>query len=405
MKSNITFKLFIFKRKVKADGTIPVYLRITQNRKYRVITTGISVDEKHWNPDKGEIRKNHPRYKALNSQLDQIVYEAKQAASELPKDKQKIRVIKETLSKSENPDRCFFEYSERFYDTLKKNNRYWAEKHTRVTVGFFKDYLKKSSYPFDAIDHLTLEGFNRYLKQVKGNNVNTVHKHFQAFKRIYNQALMDDVIKVNPFDKFKPDSRQKSEKTRLSFDQIKNIEALKLQPGSWQAITRDAFMFSFYNAGIRFGDIARLQWKHVIDGRLKYNMAKTGTGKNIKLLPPALEILDKYRPEQKKPDAFIFPILAPDQNLNDEPRLKRQISSKNVIANKNLKILANMAGIEENISFHVSRHSFADYARTAGMGLYDISKALGHADIQITQAYLKSFDETSLDSSMKQLFS
>lgn len=217
--------------------------------------------------------------------------------------------------------------------------------------------------------------------------------------------MLDDVIKVNPFDKFKPDSRQKSEKTRLSFEQIKAIAALKLDPGTWQAITRDAFMFSFYNAGIRFGDVARLQWKHVIDGRLKYNMAKTGTGKNIKLLAPALEILEKYRPEQKSPDAFIFPILKPDQNLNDEPRLKRQISSKNVMANKNLKILASMAGIEENISFHVSRHSFADYARTAGMGLYDISKALGHADIQITQAYLKSFDETSLDSSMEQLFS
>ena len=405
MKSNITFKLFINKRKTKTDGSIPVYLRITQNRKYRLITTGISIDEKHWNPDKSEIRKNHPRYRALNSQLEQFVYDAKQAAAELPKDKQKIRVIKETLSKAEKPDSCFFEYAERFYDTLKKQNRYWAEKHTRVTVGFFSDYLKKSSYPFDAIDHLTLEGFNLYLKQVKGNNVNTVHKHFQAIKRIYNQALLDDVIKVNPFDKFKPDSRQKSEKTRLSFDQIKAIAELKLNPRSWQDIARDAFLFSFYNAGIRFGDIARLQWKHVVDGRLKYNMAKTGTGKNIKLLSPALEILDKYRPDQRSPEAFIFPILKPDHDLNDEPRTKRQISSKNVITNKNLKKLAQMAGIEDNISFHVSRHSFADYARTAGMGLYDISKALGHADIQITQAYLKSFDETSLDLSMEKLFS
>jgi integrase len=63
-----------------------------------------------------------------------------------------------------------------------------------------------------------------------------------------------------------------------------------------------------------------------------------------------------------------------------------------------------MAGIEENISFHISRHTFADYARTAGMNIYDISKALGHSNIQITQVYLKSFDETSLDSSMDALF-
>ncbi len=75
-----------------------------------------------------------------------------------------------------------------------------------------------------------------------------------------------------------------------------------------------------------------------------------------------------------------------------------------MLANRALEKIAEQAGIEDKVTFHVSRHSFADYARTSNMSIYDISKALGHSDIKITQDYLKSFDETSLDKGMEQLF-
>ncbi len=84
--------------------------------------------------------------------------------------------------------------------------------------------------------------------------------------------------------------------------------------------------------------------------------------------------------------------------------LRKKISSKNVIANRYLKKIAQRAGIQASISFHVSRHSFAHYALKKGMDLYAISKALGHSDLKITETYLKSFDEELLDNSMNKLF-
>lgn len=403
MKSDITFTLYLMKRKMKKDGTIPIYLRITQNRKYRMLSTGISIDEKHWNVDKSEVRKNHPRYKALNSQLEQFVYEAKQTLEALPIEKRKAGAIKEVLKEKPADENCFFEYANSFLDKLKVEKKYWEWKQTRVTLNKLKQY-HPGYLNISDIDKPFLEGFKQYLINEIQNGSNTINKQFQRIGRITNSAIEAGIIANDPFLGFKRMPKEKSDKARLSIEQIEAIKALELKPGSRLDITRDAFLFSFYNAGIRFGDIARLQWKHIVDGRLKYNMAKTGTGKNIKLFAPALNILDKYRPDKNKPNSFIFPILRPDDDYSDEMYLKRQISSKNVIANKSLKKLAEMAGIQENISFHVSRHSFADYARTAGMNLYDISKALGHSDIQITQAYLKSFDETSLDSSMEALF-
>jgi integrase len=402
MKTNASLKPYLLKRRVKADGRIPVYIRITKAGKYSLQSTGISVEEKQWNPDKSEIRRNHPSYDALNIRLQDELLRIQQLISTLPPEST-LDDIRQVLDGTEK-HQDFFSYAEGFIATLESDARYWANRHTRVTIGFFSEFLKSHNYPFEKIDHNTLESFQRFLREVKGNNPNTIHKHFQAIKRIVNKALLDEVIQVNPFDRFKPGKRKKAEKARLSLQQIRTIEALELKPGTWLDVTRDAFMFSFYNAGIRFGDIARLQWKHIMDGRLKYNMAKTGTGKNINLLKPALAILDKYRPQTPDKEAFIFPILNAGLDYSDEIFLKAQISSKNVIANKNLKVIARLAGIEENVSFHVSRHSFADYARTSGMDIYNISKALGHADITITQAYLKSFDETSLDAEMNKLF-
>lgn len=400
----ITFKLFLNTKKRKANGELPVYLRITQNRKYKLQSTGVSLDEKHWNPAKSEVRRSHKRYKALNTQLKQILHDAEDAAASLPDKNRTLDAVKDALNQSEAGAVDFFVFANEFRKQLKSEGNFWGYKHSQTAVNKFRDYIGRGRLPLDEINHTTIDGFTAYMKRI-GNKPNTIFRQHKDIKRILKAALYQDLITGNPYLKAAKVKAGKVNKTRLGYEQIKALEALELKPGSWLDIVRDAFLFSFYNAGIRFGDVARLQWKHIIDGRLQYNMAKTSTGKNIKLLKPALDLLDKYRPENPEPDSFLFPLLKPGLDYSDELFLKQQISSKNAYANKKLKQLAKMAGIQDSVSFHVSRHSFADYARTAGMNIYDISKALGHSDITITQGYLKSFDETSLDSSMEQLFS
>ena len=57
--------------------------------------------------------------------------------------------------------------------------------------------------------------------------------------------------------------------------------------------------------------------------------------------------------------------------------------------NKHLKTWAAAAGITKNVSFHISRHTFATTSLTLGADLYTTSKLLGHASIQTTQIYAK----------------
>lgn len=63
-------------------------------------------------------------------------------------------------------------------------------------------------------------------------------------------------------------------------------------------------------------------------------------------------------------------------------------------ANAFLKRWAKHVGINKNITFHCSRHSFATLAINSGVDLYVVSKLLGHTNIQTTQVYAKIVDES-----------
>ena len=55
--------------------------------------------------------------------------------------------------------------------------------------------------------------------------------------------------------------------------------------------------------------------------------------------------------------------------------------------NTGVKRLAKRAGIEKDICFHVSRHTFATSLLTLGADIYTTSKLLGHTSLNTTQIY------------------
>jgi len=90
---------------------------------------------------------------------------------------------------------------------------------------------------------------------------------------------------------------------------------------------------------------------------------------------------------------YIFPILKRESPLHQEMDI--QWARKRY--NKKLKTLAELCGIEQNLTSYVSRHSFATQAMLQQGPLNAISTMLGHSSLKTTEIYLKSLPNTVLD--------
>ena len=102
----------------------------------------------------------------------------------------------------------------------------------------------------------------------------------------------------------------KTTREKLNEAEISLIQGLSLPEGSLIWHCRNYFLFSFYCAGIRAGDLIQLRWNNITsDGRLIYEMGKNHKTKDIKLVSRARDILSKYHREDARATDYIFPLL------------------------------------------------------------------------------------------------
>ena len=65
---------------------------------------------------------------------------------------------------------------------------------------------------------------------------------------------------------------------------------------------------------------------------------------------------------------------------------------ENSQTNKYLKAIAEIAGINKNLTFHSARHTFAVTSLQLGIPIEVISDILGHSEIKTTQRYARVVD-------------
>ena len=146
-------------------------------------------------------------------------------------------------------------------------------------------------------------------------------------------------------------------------------------------IVRDLFIFAVYT-GVSYEDMTRLTQKNIVIGIdkslwLHYKRVKTGVRVSLPLLEPALEIINRYDTYHKggKKNQPLFPYVS------------------NQIMNRYLKKVAKLAGVEDRVTYHVARHTFATTITLQHeIPLETVSKMLGHTKITTTQVYARVVD-------------
>jgi integrase/recombinase XerD len=183
-----------------------------------------------------------------------------------------------------------------------------------------------------------------------------------------------------------PATRLRSLKFRAGLPRIlstSEVEALLEQPDTIQPLgQRDkALLELMYATGLRVSELTGLQL-HQVHLDAGYIVVR-GKGDRERLVPMsewAAQSLQEYLEEgrvkllKKAHNSMVF--------LNHHGR---KLSRQGVW--KTIKRYATQAGIQQNLTPHMLRHSFATHLLENGADLRSLQALLGHVDISTTQIY------------------
>lgn len=388
------------KDKLNKKDMAPVHFRIIKDRKISYIASGIMLHKSEWDDNPGKINSKHVNYKRLNSfltnkhaELQDQVFEHETITKAMSS-----RQLRDNLFGKKPTD--FFEFADEVCKGYLSTGQVATHIRSKSIISKLKIYMNGQSLSFHDINVYFLTKYEAYLRNELHNMTNTVHKNLKFFRKLFNDAYRMDLIEhnANPFLKY----RMKQEKTTrnyLSEEEIKSIIEFHATPGSKMEIHRDMFVFAAYAGGIRISDMLQMKWKNFDGTHLHFSIRKTSQQLSIKLPDVALGILYKYQQYKLTNECFIFPLLPEGLNFKDLVLVNREISGATAYTNKNLKYITKKCGINKNVTFHVSRHSWACMALQKGISIDKVSKLMGHASIRETQVYAKIIN-TELDKAM-----
>lgn len=202
MKRNLpSISVILYRSKVLANGDHPIMLRVSYNgvRKYKSI--GLHCAEKHWNERKHEVRASHPLAANMNKIIRTELDKANQYVIGIEGKDYSANTIVKALSKSAPTNHTLFTlFEERldyFYNVSKKYNTATGYK---TLLNIIKRYCDNEDMELFEVDTAWLSGFEAHLRLRYKDN--SIRKHFDCFRAIFNYAVSKDYIKETPFADF-----------------------------------------------------------------------------------------------------------------------------------------------------------------------------------------------------------
>lgn len=382
---------------MRTDGVCPLYVRCTLNGQRFEVATGFMVHHDTWDKSKQLIKGKTEDVKIINNRLEKIRIRIHDLYNQLESigDPFDVLTIKDRFlgnRKEKGLLEVFDSVVKNIEAKLDKDYSAGTLKHYKTSkkrlVEFIKTRSERNDIALSKVDFSFLNSFDVFLKtekNVKPNTALTYHKHV---KKVFNTAISLGYVSQCPYQSFKP-TRNETNRDFLTLHELNLIENKKIDISRLDFI-RNVFVFASYT-GLSYSDIEKLRSTHIQKGSdgndwIIIDRTKTESRCRIPLLPAAKEVLKKYEPNP----------LAISTN-----RLLPVYSNQKM--NSYLKELADICGIQKNLSMHVARHTFAtSVTLTNGVPLETVSKMLGHTSLKTTQIYARIVD-TKISNDMEAL--
>ncbi len=396
---SVIAKIILDRRRPRRNNTYPLYLRIWFKRSNFNISLGYTIFPDDWDEANEQVKKSYTMVSNITRLNNYIAKQKTNAYDVITQLQDKgeldglsIGELKERII-NKNKSISFYEYTEGIIGDLRKANKIGNARAYKNCLNAIKNFQNDVDLDFYEINYKFLQRFEIYFL-AKGNSVNGLSFFMRTIRAIYNRAIKEGYASRDnyPFQSYKI-KKEPTRKRAIRIEEIHKIRDMSLIEGSdlWHA--RNYYLASFYLMGISFFDLAWLKVVNIVNGRIEYRRHKTGKLHSIKISPKLQEILDHYLVDTERSD-YIFPIIKRPSSLE---LVYKDIGNQIKIYNRNLNNLAQLCGIEFNLTSYTSRHSWATIAKRQGVPTAIISEGLGHTNEQTTQIYLDSFDKEVMD--------
>jgi len=243
----------------------------------------------------------------------------------------------------------------------------------------FKEFLayryKKDDIPLQDLQFTFVQEVFKYLLVEHEVIENTAMKYAQCVKDLMYRAVSKKWIPANIFVTFKC-KYEDTEKGWPTPQEIEHLIGIEFKTTHLTEI-RDIFIFQCFT-GYSYAEVRRLGPQYQItgiDGKIwtSIKRQKTSGDETLPLLPIALDILQKY---QDHPVSVRRSTYLPVPTCEDY--------------NRNLKLVAEIAGIAVNLTTHTGRYYFAnEVAYNNGSQLKTVARLLGQKSLSSAAKYVK----------------
>lgn len=397
---SISLSYFLDTRRVRKDGTYPIYLRISCRGKKELYKIGESLKDDFEDFTRGSTKKGAQRIKAFIVPLYEKAKEITSTMSVFNKRNFELKFYsEETEPKLEKTVEEMFR---KIIRNMFNEDRIGSRDAYKTTLNSILNFHNsKSKLYFEDITKVWLINYEKWLIS-KGRSISTVGIYCRTLRAAYNNAIHERWVdrSLYPFGRrdFKIPAT-KNVKKALNIHQIRLIRNYTPQDKN-EAFARDMFIFSYFCNGINIKDVCRLTYGNLGRDIITFYRSKTSNSSKvlepikIALLPEVREIIYKWgnKPCDKKgPQQPLFPFFN-----GEETAIQVRDKTKRVLKriNKYMKVISENLDLGvENIATYHSRHSYASISKNAGISVQNISESLGHSSLAVTKSYLASLDD------------
>jgi integrase len=364
---------------------MPIYATITLNGERATFTTGKYIQPAQWDAIKQRARGTSDASQAINNHLLQVRNKIYQKELELMNRGYIINAntlkdaYLERVEAIQGKTLCqiFEDYlvdARKAIDIeVKKDTVYSYERTYDLLKDYMKLKFKRTDFALQELNRDFIEKFNLYLRSDLKHKKNTAVKHLRCLIRVVNVAVANRHLTFDPFLNFKA-QREICERVFLTEEELRTLINKDFQIKRLERV-RDLFVFCCFT-GLSYSDVKTLAPEHFetdSNGRtwIKKKRVKTGVLFRVPLLPIPKLILEKYKGGDK-----LLPVV--------------DLSSTDAY----LKEIAELCGINKNISSHTARFTFATTVTiTNRISLEVVSKMMGHTNTRMTSHYAKIIDK------------